>query len=227
VEPPTGPEQLAETAETAETPAMEDPLPTAALVPIVRTVVTEELAETVALAVSPVQALRLAAEPQEPLEPPEPPATEAVVVPAELLRMHYPVTVVPAERLLLETEATAEPVALQPGLHRAMHSVVKVALEVQSVPARATVVMVVPVAQRPKRLSTAMQLAAQVVLAALCLVALAMVVSLVPVAPRLLVEWSEQPPVAWVESEAQLLHHSVEPAARVAQRQPTLERALP
>jgi hypothetical protein len=180
VEPPTGPEQLAETAETAETPAMEEPLPTAKG-PLVRTVVTEEPAETVALAVSPVQAVPQQA---EPLEPPEPPATEATVVSAALPRMHYPVTVVPAERPLLETEATAEPVALQPGLHRAMHSVVKVALEVLLVQALATAVTVVPVAQRPKCPSTAMQPAALAVLAALCLVALAMVVPLVPVAPR-------------------------------------------
>jgi hypothetical protein len=53
----------------------------------------------------------------------------------------------PADRLFLETVATAEPVVLQPGLHRAMHSVVKAALEVLSVPAQVTVV---PVAQRPK-----------------------------------------------------------------------------
>ena len=177
VEPPTGPEQL---AETAETPAMEEPLPTAKG-PLVRTVVTEEPAETVALAVSPVQAVPQQAEPQE---PPEPPATEATVVSAALPRMHYPVTVVPAERPLLETEATAEPVALQPGLHRAMHSVVKVALEVLLVQALATAVTVVPVAQRPKCPSTAMQPAALAVLAALCLVALTMVVPLVPVAPR-------------------------------------------
>jgi hypothetical protein len=54
-----------------------------------------------------------------------------------------------------------------------------------------------------------------------------MVVSLVLVAPRLLVEWSEQQPVAQAEPEAQLLHHSVEPAARAAQRQQTLEQAQP
>jgi hypothetical protein len=151
---------------------------------------------------------------------PEVPPAHAVRLPEE----HW----VPQEPLgFPATVVTAEPVARQPGLHRAMHSVVKVALEVLSVQALATVVEVVPVAQRPKRLSTAMQLAAQVVPAALCLVALAMVVSLVPVAPRLLVEWSEQQPVAQVEPEAQALHHSVEPAVRVAQHQQTLERALP
>ena len=68
---------------------------------------------------------------------------------------------------------------------------VKVVLEVLSVPARVPVVPVVPVAPRPKRPPMAMQLAAQAELAALCLVDLAMAVSLVLVAPRLLVEWSE------------------------------------
>ena len=85
---------------------------------------------------------------------------------------------------LVRTVVTVVPVVLQPGLHRAMHSVVKVALEVLSVPARVTVVEVVPVAQRPTRLSTAMQPAARVESEVRRPVALAMVVSLVPVAPR-------------------------------------------
>ena len=123
-------------------------------------------------------------DPQEQQELRGSPAMVAMAVSAALLRTHYPATVEPAAQPLPETVATAEQVALQPGLHRAMHSVVKVALEVLSVPARVTVVEVVPVAQRPKRLSTAMQPAARVESEVWRPVALAMVVSLVPVAPR-------------------------------------------
>ena len=50
-------------------------------------------------------------DPQEPTEPLEPLVTEAAVVSAALLRTRYPVTVEPADRPLLATVATAEPVA--------------------------------------------------------------------------------------------------------------------
>ena len=83
VDPPTGPKQQAEMAATAEAPAMEEPLPTANL-PLVRTVVTEEPAETVALAVSPVQAVRLAEERRVQRGPLDSPATEVAAVSAAL-----------------------------------------------------------------------------------------------------------------------------------------------
>ena len=50
-----------------------------------------------------------------------------------------------------------------------------------------------------------------------------MAVSVVPVALLLLLEWSEQQLVAQVESEAQVLHHSVEAVALVAPHQQTSE----
>lgn len=122
--------------------------------------VTVEMAATVEMAVLAVPLVALApaeVDPQEQQELRGSPETVVTAVSAAQPRMPYQATVELAERLSPATVATVEPVDQSPGLHQAMQSVVKVALEVRSLPVRVPEVLVALVEQPQKQQSTVMQ----------------------------------------------------------------------